>query len=237
MLWFLEISNGTLFVYYLLSNLFYFVLLIVALCTSAAHQRRIHSVRLDRMKLSPLMPPISLIAPAHNEEKSIVDSVESFLSINYPELEVIVVNDGSADSTLSKLQRHFELLPADIVYVNDVPCERIRGLYVSRSEPRLLVVDKESGGSKAGAVNAGLNAASHPYVCVVDADSILENDALLRIMVGAKRPAPCGRRGRHRARHERIARRPRQAARSPSAQKLARGHSSNRIPSRVFNRP
>ena len=183
MLWFLEISNGTLFVYYLLSNLCYFVLLIVALCTSAAHQRRIHSVRLDRMKLSPLMPPISLIAPAHNEEKSIVDSVESFLSINYPELEVIVVNDGSADSTLSKLQRHFELIPADIVYVNDVPCERIRGLYVSRSEPRLLVVDKESGGSKAGAVNAGLNAASHPYVCVVDADSILENDALLRIMV------------------------------------------------------
>ncbi|HVH71072.1 MAG TPA: glycosyltransferase family 2 protein, partial [Candidatus Dormibacteraeota bacterium] len=48
---------------------------------------------------------------------------------------------------------------------------------------RLLVVDKEAGGSKADATNAGLNAVTSPYVCVVDTDSVLENDALLRIMV------------------------------------------------------
>jgi cellulose synthase/poly-beta-1,6-N-acetylglucosamine synthase-like glycosyltransferase len=48
----------------------------------------------------------------------------------------------------------------------------------------LLVIDKDPAGSKADAVNAGLNAATSPYVCVVDADSILEKDSLLRIMAG-----------------------------------------------------
>src|ERR1700724_4898142 len=70
-----------------------------------------------------------------------------------------------------------------MVYVQEVPSAGIRGLYRSDADPRLLVMDKESGGSKADAVNAGLNAATSPYVCIVDADSILEHDALLRIMV------------------------------------------------------
>ncbi len=183
MLHFLEISNTALFIYYVLSNLFYLALLIVALFTSAAHQRRILSVRLERMKLSPLMPPISLIAPAHNEEKSVVAAIESFLSLNYPELEVIAVNDGSTDGTFSRLQQRFELVATDLLYVKELPCHAVRGVYMSRSEPRLLVVDKEAGGSKADAINAGINAASSPYICVVDADSILEHDALLRIMV------------------------------------------------------
>jgi cellulose synthase/poly-beta-1,6-N-acetylglucosamine synthase-like glycosyltransferase len=180
---FLEVSNNTLFLYYFLSNLFYLTLLIVALFTSAAHQRRILSVRLERTKLSPLMPPISLIAPAHNEEKSVVEAVESFLSLNYPELEIIVVNDGSTDDTLAKLQQRFELVATDLLYLKELPCRPVHNVYMSRTEPRLLVVDKEAGGSKADAVNAGLNAASSPYICVVDADSILEDDALLRIMV------------------------------------------------------
>jgi cellulose synthase/poly-beta-1,6-N-acetylglucosamine synthase-like glycosyltransferase len=180
---FLEISNNTLFFYYLLSNLIYLALLIVAFFTSASHHRRINSVRLERTKLSPLIPPISLIVPAHNEEGTVIDAVESFLSLDYLDLEVIVVNDGSTDETLSKLQDHFQLVAADLVYVKEVPCQTVRGLYVSRVQPKLLIVDKEPGGSKADAVNAGLNAASSPYICVVDADSILDQDALLRIMV------------------------------------------------------
>jgi len=69
------------------------------------------------------------------------------------------------------------------VYVAQVTSAPVRGLYRSDVDARLLVVDKEPAGSKADAVNAGLNAATSPYVCVVDADSVLERDALLRIMV------------------------------------------------------
>src|ERR1700739_4709469 len=94
---FLHISNDTLFLYYLFSNLVYLVLLIVSLANTAAHQHRLGSVRLERTGLSPLLPPISVIVPAHNEERSIIEAAESFLSLHYPELEVVVVNDGSTD--------------------------------------------------------------------------------------------------------------------------------------------
>ncbi len=182
MLEFLRISNNTLFVYYLLSNMFYLALLIFAIISSAQHQRRLGSIRLEKLKSSPFVPPIALIVPAHNEEGLIGESVRSLLALDYPELEVIVVNDGSRDGTLEELTREFRLLETDIVYVAEVQTAPVRGVYMSQADPRLLVVDKEAGGSKADAVNAGLNIAASQYVCVVDADAILEPDALLRIM-------------------------------------------------------
>jgi len=180
---FLEISNATLFFYYLFSNLIYLFLLITALFTSAAHQRRLASTRIERLKTSPLTRPITLLVPAHNEEKVIVASVRSLLALDYPQLEIIVINDGSTDGTLDELTRQFQLRPSNLLYIPEITCAPVRGVYLSLNEPRLMVVDKEAGGSKADANNAGLNAASSPYVCVVDADAILERDALLRIMV------------------------------------------------------
>ena len=182
MLRFLELSNDTLFVYYLLSNLIYLGLLITALFTSAAHQRRLATFRLGRLKESPLTPPISVLVPAHNEEASIASAVRALLALDYPEIEVIVINDGSTDNTLDVLRREFRLRPSDRLYVPEMPCAPVHGLYASPEEHRLLVVDKQPGGNKADATNAGLNAATCPYLCVVDADSILERDALLRIM-------------------------------------------------------
>jgi cellulose synthase/poly-beta-1,6-N-acetylglucosamine synthase-like glycosyltransferase len=176
---FLDLANYTLFFYYLSGNLAYLLALVIALKTSAAHQRRIESFRLRWITESPLAPPITLLAPAHNEEKSIRVSIRNLLELDYPELEVIVINDGSKDGTLEELQDEFKLRPVRMVYVQEVPSAEIRGLYRSDSDPRLLVVDKESAGSKADAVNAGLNAATSPYVCIVDADSMLERDSLL----------------------------------------------------------
>ena len=183
MIRFLDISNHTLFWYYLASNLAYLTMLIVALKTSALHQQRLQSHRLSWFKETPMAPPITIIAPAHNEEASICVAVRNLLELDYPELEVIVVNDGSADATLEKLREEFRLRLVRAVYVAEVKSAPVRGLYRSDVHTRLLVVDKEAGGSKADAVNAGLNAATSPYLCVVDADSVLERDALLRIMV------------------------------------------------------
>ncbi|MGC1107368.1 MAG: glycosyltransferase [Candidatus Acidiferrales bacterium] len=179
----LDFLNDSLFFYYLASNLVYLALLIVALLSSRAHHQHLASLRLERMKLSPLTPPITVIAPAHNEEASIVPSVRSLLRIDYPELEVVIVNDGSKDRTLAKLTEEYQLEPAHMLYIPHIASAPVRGVYRSMREPRLIVVDKEAGGSKADASNAGLNAATSPYTCVVDADSMLESDALMRIMV------------------------------------------------------
>jgi cellulose synthase/poly-beta-1,6-N-acetylglucosamine synthase-like glycosyltransferase len=179
----LDFLNHTLFWYYLASNLSYLTMLIVALKTSAAHQRRLKSYHLEWFRVSPLAPPITIIAPAHNEERSIRVAVRNLLDLDYPELEVIVVNDGSEDRTLDEMREEFRLRPVRAVYIPEAESAPVRGLYRSEVNASLLVVDKEPGGSKADAVNAGLNAATSPYVCIVDADSVLERDALLRIMV------------------------------------------------------
>ena len=184
MLRFLTISNITLFVYYLLSNIVYLALLITAILKNAAHRARLASLRLEHLRVSPFTPPVTLLVPAHNEEQFIVESVRSLLAIDYPDLEVIVINDGSVDSTLEQLKHAYGLKPAKLLYIQQVPSAKIHGIYRSELQPRLIVVDKEAGGSKADAVNAGLNAATSPYVCIVDADSILERDSLLRIMAG-----------------------------------------------------
>ena len=183
MIRFLDIANHTLFWYYLASNFAYLLMLMIALKTSAAHQRSLESHRLSWINESPMAPPIAIIAPAHNEEGSIRVAVRNLLELDYPELEVIVVNDGSEDRTLEEMRDEFRLRLVRAVYIPEVKSALVRGLYRSDADARLLVVDKEAAGSKADAVNAGLNAANSPYVCVVDADSVLERDALLRIMV------------------------------------------------------
>ena len=184
MLRFLTVCNITLFVYYLISNIVYLLLLITAIIKNTAHRARLASLRLEHLRASPFTPPVSLLAPAHNEEQFIVESVRSLLSIDYPDLEVIVINDGSVDSTLEKLKTAYQLQVANILYIQEMRSAPVRTIYRSQNQPHLIVVDKEAGGSKADAVNAGLNAATSPYVCIVDCDSILERDSLLRIMAG-----------------------------------------------------
>jgi cellulose synthase/poly-beta-1,6-N-acetylglucosamine synthase-like glycosyltransferase len=180
----LDLSNNILFVYYLISNLIYLGLLITAISRNTWHRHRLASLRLERVKISPFTPPITLIVPAHNEEAFIVDSVRALLALDYPALELVVVNDGSRDSTLVQLKSAFHLRTTRLLYIPEIPSAPVREIYKSEIDPRLIVLDKESAGSKADAINAGLNAAASPYVCVVDADSILEKDSLLRIMAG-----------------------------------------------------
>lgn len=179
---FLEFSNVALFYYYLCCNTAYLVMLISALHTSIKHQHRLKGLEGSWIKLSPLIPPITILMPARNEEKSISIAIKNLLTLDYSELELIVINDGSSDRTLALLQHEFRLRPVKAVYVPEIPSAPVRQLYRSDVAPNLLVIDKDSGGSKADAVNAGLNAATSPYICVVDADSVLERDSLLRIM-------------------------------------------------------
>jgi cellulose synthase/poly-beta-1,6-N-acetylglucosamine synthase-like glycosyltransferase len=126
-----------------------------------------------------LAPPIAIIAPAYDEELSIIESVKALLALHYPDFEVIVVNDGSGDRTLDVLIEAFDVHPVQRYHDLAVYNRPIRGLYANPDIPRLLVVDKDNGG-KADAMNAGINVARAPIFCVIDADTLLEPDALIR---------------------------------------------------------
>jgi cellulose synthase/poly-beta-1,6-N-acetylglucosamine synthase-like glycosyltransferase len=132
---------------------------------------------LRRIKRSPLAPGITIVVPAYNEEAGIADSVRSLLALDYPQIEIVVVNDGSADGTMARLIEAFDLRPAIRPPPPFLTHQPVRGVYLPRSRLRLLVLDKANGG-KADALNAGINFATYPLVCSVDADSILEQDAL-----------------------------------------------------------
>ncbi len=126
-------------------------------------------------------PPVTILVPAFDEERSIRGSVQSFLQLEYPALTVVVVNDGSADNTLGVLGDRFDLVRTDLVFQRLLETRPIRGVYRSKRDPRLWVVDKENGG-KADALNVGINVSRTPLVCCVDADTLCEPTALLRLV-------------------------------------------------------
>jgi cellulose synthase/poly-beta-1,6-N-acetylglucosamine synthase-like glycosyltransferase len=165
--------------YFLLINAVYLVLYVISFAEIADYVRRDVFSGLAELFSSNYAPPATVVVPAYNEEATIVDSVRSFLTLHYPLHEVVVVNDGSADETLEVLIREFDLHESDQPVRRQLETAEIRGVYASPTE-RLLVVDKENGG-KSDALNAGICAASYPLVCCMDADIILEEDALLRI--------------------------------------------------------
>ena len=129
---------------------------------------------------SPYTPGVSIVAPAYNEEITVVDNVHSLLQQDYPTFEVIIVNDGSKDKTLEKLIENFELVEVPYEYEYKVNCKPFKRLFKSTNVKyeRLVVVDKENGGTKADAVNGGLNVVQYPYFINTDVDCILARDAI-----------------------------------------------------------
>jgi cellulose synthase/poly-beta-1,6-N-acetylglucosamine synthase-like glycosyltransferase len=130
---------------------------------------------------SGLEPPVSLLVPAYNEEATIAASVRSLLQLDYPQFEVVVVNDGSTDGTLAALQAAFELQPFPEALWRRLPTQEVRSVYQSGLHPNLRVFDKVHGG-KADALNVGINASRYPLFCAIEANSILQRDALRRVV-------------------------------------------------------
>ncbi|MDD5136553.1 MAG: glycosyltransferase [Candidatus Omnitrophica bacterium] len=126
--------------------------------------------------------PVSIVIPARNEELWIRDSFLSMLNLNYPEFEIIVVDDNSTDRTLAILDEILDLKPRETQYVKHFKDGLVMEILKSVKYPNVTVITKTGGLKKAGAVNAALNLARYKYVCVVDADTVLERDSLLKVM-------------------------------------------------------
>lgn len=167
-------------VYFLTLNSVYAMLLILSIPEIWEQTRVAEDDDFQRLMQSDALPPITILVPAYNESATIEASVTAILTLEYRNYEVVVVNDGSKDDTMDKLRHAFDLYEIPRVYPEAIPTRPLRALYRSRSRSRLLVLDKENGG-KADSLNAAINASRFPLVIAVDADTLIEPDALLRL--------------------------------------------------------
>ncbi len=165
--------------YFVVLNTTYLFTSVTAFRSLRRYSLRLKTVDVDELIRSGAALPVTVIAPAHNEQATIEDVTRGLLTLEYPDYEVIIVNDGSTDATLDRLISAFELRPARFPSAN-IPTAPVRGTYRSTRHPNLWVVDKENG-RKADAINAGLNIVRTPLFCVIDSDSLLEPEALMRV--------------------------------------------------------
>lgn len=167
--------------YFIGINLTYLIIFVVS-CAVIIHYRWVWRFRGPQEILKArVTPPISILVPVFNEQTNVATSLRAILNLNYPQYEIIVINDGSTDNTLSVLTEAFSLRKTAHVYHRLLPTEAVRGIYRSRTHPHVWVLDKENG-KKADALNAGINFSQYPLFCALDGDSLLDKDALIRVV-------------------------------------------------------
>ncbi|MBS3197074.1 glycosyltransferase [Turicibacter bilis] len=128
--------------------------------------------------------PISILVPAYNESQTIIDCIESNIYLDYPEFEIIVINDGSTDEMGELVRQHFKLKEINRPIKRVVPCQKEISIYEGkiREGINLILINKVNGG-KADALNMGINVAKYPLIVCLDADSVLQYDSLSEIIV------------------------------------------------------
>ena len=176
----LVVFNVMVLAYFITLNLFYFITSISAYVALRRYFRRMKTLDIQELIATSGAPPITLLAPAYNEEATCVEATRSLLALNHPNFEVLVINDGSKDETMSRLKEAFDLEPFPRAPTASLKTKPVTAVYRSKSDPSLWVIDKENGG-KADALNVGINFCETPLFCGIDADSLLEPDALMRI--------------------------------------------------------
>ena len=167
--------------YFMIVNGFYAVLLVSAAWEMHWHALEVARESRHRVLSSQIAPRISVLVPAYNESATIVESVNALLTLAYPNLEVVVIDDGSTDDTLDVMIEAFGLVPVHPVYRRRLEVAEVGGIYRSSASPQLVVATKENGG-KADSLNAALNLSTGDLVCSLDADTIVEEDALQRLV-------------------------------------------------------
>src|SRR6266513_2290431 len=173
-------TDIVILLYFLILNSFYALLLILSIPEIWEQTRLAEDEDFQRLMQSDALPPISILVPAHNESATIEASLTAILTLEYRNFEIIVVNDGSKDDTLERLRHAFDLYEVPRTYPETIATKPLRAVYRSRTRTRLLVIVKDNGG-KADSLNAAINASRFPLVIAVDADTLIEPDALLRL--------------------------------------------------------
>lgn len=168
--------------YYIGINAYYAILFIFSILENRFRVFQQQHEDFRNISRSLMTLPVSVIVPAYNEAPGIVNCVRSILKMDYPQTEVIVINDGSTDDTLQVLIDEFDLSVRDLYYRRTIETlTEARQIYRSRTHANLIVVDKPNSG-KSDTLNLGLNISRYPYVLTCDADTVFERQALLKAM-------------------------------------------------------
>ena len=175
------VINYISLLYVVLINSIYLIQLICASFGLRKYSKSLKYTDYKRFQESENMVPISVLVPAYNEAATIADNTRNLLTLDFPQYEVIVINDGSKDETMEILKESFKLIPTHAPFKKSISTKEVKQVYRSALYPNLVVLDKENGG-KADALNAGINASMYPVFVSIDADSILEKSSLIRIV-------------------------------------------------------
>lgn len=152
------------FFYYtnIMLNIIFTVAIVLAILRTifisclAIFQNRKSKKNVSKLMINP-SEKVSIIIPAYNEEVTVIQTLTSLLETNYPNFELIFIDDGSKDKTFAMVEKEFGNHP-------------------------LVKVYRKTNGGKASALNFGISKASAAYIVCIDADTQLKNNAVTELM-------------------------------------------------------
>ena len=175
---FLTGAGSGFVVYLILYSTFLFLAVIVGAWTLyyKNKKRRFRNISNQKYYI-----PVSIIVPAYNEEVTVVETVRSLLQLDYVSYEIVVVDDGSKDSTSQTLVDAFGMKKIRYPIHKQVPSKDAEVVYECFDQKVPLILIRKKNGGKADALNMGINACRYPYFICMDADSVLQADSLIKI--------------------------------------------------------
>lgn len=173
---FYYLSSPLFFWYFASINVVYLILLICSSFKIFSRQKESANEDYTQVLRSNSLPEISFLVPAYNEAANIAHTIKNILAISYRYKQIIVINDGSTDSTVKILIDNFQLVPIPMLYVELIPAQKVKTIYRSKLYPEMILIDKEHG-KKYDTLNAGINACQTPFFISIDADTFLDDRA------------------------------------------------------------
>ncbi|RKY56592.1 MAG: glycosyltransferase family 2 protein [Candidatus Neomarinimicrobiota bacterium] len=178
----INIFNYVVFIYFITLNIWYFTLNIIAYRGLKKYMLRLQVVHPNDKLIGRSSPPVTLLSPAYNESENCIGSIKSQLKIQYPDMRIIFINDGSTDDTLEKMIVDFEMVPSFLPQTSFLETQKVIEIYQSTIHPNLWLIDKENG-KKADALNVGINYCQTALFCAIDNDSMLEQESISRVVI------------------------------------------------------